>query len=348
MNRHRPRSTALLARAATLFAVLALAALALTFALAPAGTAARQAGTAGVVNIVTVLGYQNGAAAGTGIVLNSSGLILTNNHVIRDATTIRVSEPGSGRTYSATVIGYDLGADIALLQLKNASGLHPATLGDSSRVSVGDHVTALGNAGGAGGAPAVSTGRVTGLNRHIVASDPTGDSEQLTGLIQIDAPLQPGDSGGPLLNARGEVVGVDTAASTGFFFNGGGSDSAFAVPINRALTIVKQLQSGKPSPTGHVGPTPFLGVSLDRGGDFGAPTSGAVVTGVVPGSPAERVGLEAGDVITAVDGKSVSSPDRVTTLLLHMNPGKTIRLSWLDEFGTRHGGTAKLVAGPPH
>jgi len=345
MNRHRPRSTALLARAATLFAV---AALALTFALAPGGTAAPRARTAGVVNIVTVLGYQNGAAAGTGIVLNSSGLVLTNNHVIRDSTTIRVSEVGSGRTYTATVVGYDLGADIALLQLKNASGLQPARLGDSSRVSVGDHVTALGNAGGAGGAPSASTGRVTGLNRHIVASDPTGDSEQLRGLIQIDAPLQPGDSGGPLLNASSEVIGVDTAASTGFFFSDGGSDTAFAVPINRALAIVKQLQGGKPSATGHVGPTPFLGVSLSGGGDFGSPPSGAVVTGVVPGSPAERVGLEAGDVITAVNGTSVSGPDRVTTLLLHLNPGKTIRLSWLDEFGARHGGTAKLVAGPPH
>ncbi|MEV0068274.1 trypsin-like peptidase domain-containing protein [Amycolatopsis sp. NPDC050768] len=176
----------------------------------------------GLVDVNTELGYQSAAAAGTGIVLTSDGEILTNNHVVEGATSIKVTDIGDGKTYTASVLGYDRSHDIAVIKLNGASGLKTATLGNSSAVAVGDAVVGIGNAGGAGGTPAVAAGKVTALNQSITASDESASSsEQLTDLIQVDADIQSGDSGGPLVNANGQVIGVDTAASQGFQFNGG-------------------------------------------------------------------------------------------------------------------------------
>jgi len=299
--------------------------------------------TAGVVNVTTDLAYQNGSAAGTGMVLTGSGRVLTNNHVIRGATTIRVTDPTTARSYSATVLGYSVSGDIALLQLKNAANLDTVSIGDSSRVKVGQRVTALGNARGAGGAPSSAAGTVTGLNRTIVVSDHQGASARLVNLIRIDAALEPGDSGGPLLNSSGRVIGMDTAASVGFEFRT--SNEGYAIPINRALAVVAQITARHPSATVHVGPTPFLGVSLasSRPG-LG---SGPFVAGVAPGSPAARAGISVGSLITRVDGRTVSSPDEVTALLLRHKAGGTITLRWIDRSGATHSARIKTAAGPP-
>jgi S1-C subfamily serine protease len=169
----------------------------------------------GLVDVVSTLGYQSATAEGTGMVLTSTGEILTNNHVIDGATSIKVTDIGNGKTYTATVVGYDATKDIAVLQLQNASGLQTISIGDSSSVTVGSKVTALGNAGGKGGTPSVATGTVTALNQSITASDEgSSNSEQLSGLIESNAPIQAGDSGGSLVNSSGQVIGMDTAASS--------------------------------------------------------------------------------------------------------------------------------------
>jgi len=300
----------------------------------------------GIVDVTTNLGYQDAAAAGTGMVLTSSGEVLTNNHVIRGATTIRVTDPSTGRKYSATVVGYDLAADVAVLKLSNASGLKTVSLGDSSKVKIGEAVTALGNAGGAGGTPSAATGTVTALGQSITASDGGGTSERLTGLIGTNAGLQPGDSGGPLVDGAGQVIGMDTAASAGFAFQSAGNE-AFAIPINRALAIAKQIEAGH-SLTAHIGATAFLGIQVAVG-DFlrGQTVAGAVVAAVIPASPAERAGLGNGDVIVALNSHPISSPTTLTALLQKQSPGSKVQIRWVDQFGTSHTAQVTLASGPP-
>jgi S1-C subfamily serine protease len=244
---------------------------------------------AGVVDVETNLGLEGGAAAGTGMVLTPSGIVLTNNHVIRGATTVRVVLPSSGRTYNARVLGYSVAADVAVLGLQGASHLQTVTIARSTRLRVGQPVTAVGNAGGARRL-VVAPGRITGLGKTIMAGDGQNGSAQLTGLIETNAGLQPGDSGGPLFDAAHRVVGMNTAASAGFFLSSTASD-AYAVPVTRALAIAKQIQAGRASATVHVGATPFVGVQLQStDGYFGGGRTGVVVAGVVPGSPADRAG----------------------------------------------------------
>jgi S1-C subfamily serine protease len=322
--------------------VLGAVAVAAVLAFAPRAAGAPLG--AGVVDVTTNLAYQNGAAAGTGIVLTPSGEVLTNNHVIRGATTIRVTDPSTGHGYAATVVGYSITSDVAILRLKGAMHLQAAALGNSSSVKVGDRVTALGNAGGAGGKPDSAPGRVTGLGRSIVATDEEGRSERLVGLIRIDAALQPGDSGGPLVNAAGRVIGMDTAASVGFRFQS--ASEGYAIPIDRALAIAKQIEAGRTSATVHVGPTPFLGVSVaSRGVDVETP--GAYVVRVVSGSPADRAGIVAGDTITGLDGRAVASYDTLGALLLRHTPPATVALRWVDETGSTRTAKVRITAGPP-
>src|SRR6201996_946715 len=183
----------------------------------------------GLVDVKATLGDQDATSLGTGIVLTSNGEILTNNHVINGATSVSVTDIGNGKTYKATVVGYNESSDIAVLQLSGASGLTVASTGDSSSVNVGDGVVGLGNAGGVGGTPSVASGAVTALNQSITASDEgSGTSEQLTGLIETNADIQAGDSGGRLVNAHGEIIGIDTAASSSYQFGGaGGNDGGY-------------------------------------------------------------------------------------------------------------------------
>jgi S1-C subfamily serine protease len=217
-----------------------------------------------LVDVVSTDGDQGAESAGTGIVLSSTGLILTNNHVINGATAIKVTDIGNGKTYTATVVGYDSTHDVAVLQLQGASGLTTAALGDSSTVQTGDNVVALGNAGGVGGTPSVAAGQVTALNQSITASDElSGESEQLTGLIETNANIQPGDSGGSLVNSYGQVIGMDTAASSGSSGTGTQTQTqAFAIPINEAVSIAQQIEAGDASADIHIGATAFLGVEI--------------------------------------------------------------------------------------
>lgn len=318
----------------------------------------------GLVDINTTLGYQQVQAAGTGIVLTASGEILTNNHVINGATTISVTDVGNGQTYSASVVGYNRTNDIAVLQLHGASGLQTATIGNSSNASVGQDIVGIGNAGGTGGTPSAAGGTVTALNQSITASDAgDGSSEQLSGLIQTNANIQPGDSGGPLVDSSGRVLGVDTAASAGFSFQSSASSSGnqgYAIPINEAISIAKQIESGTASSTVHVGSTAFLGVEVAQtsctgvGGGFGGggsgngtSSSGAVVCSVVTSSPAQGAGLAPGDVITSLNNQTVGSPSALTSLLAPFHPGDKVTIGWSDASGQSHTASVQLSSGPP-
>ena len=304
-----------------------------------------------LVDINTDLGYQDAQAAGTGIVMSSDGLVLTNNHVIAGSTTISATDLGNGKTYTASVVGYDKSHDIAVIKLSGASGLAVANFGNSKNVSVGQAVVGIGNAGGKGGAPSSAAGTVTALNQSITASDEAAsNSEQLTGLIATNAAIEAGDSGGPLVNLKGEVIGVDTAASAGFNFSNQGSQG-FAIPINQALSIAKQITSGNTSNTVHIGETAFMGVKVSAASSssrFGGQTNtnGAPVIGVVANSPAASIGLAAGDTITAINGTSISSSDGLTAQLYSMHPGDKISVSWVDANGSTHTSTLTLMKGP--
>lgn len=330
--------------------LVAIAATALTAAAVAAGVAYAEAQTTrprlgtGVVVIETRLSYAGGQAAGTGMVLTRSGEILTNNHVIRGATTLRVVLPGTGRTYPATVVGYDVGADIAVLQLRGASNLKTVSLGNSSTLKRGQSVRAVGNAGGTG-TLTTSTGTVTGLGRSITVDDDSGGSARLTGLIETDAGLQPGDSGGPLF-AAAKVVGMDTAASMSGGLQDVMSRDGYAIPIDRATAIAKLIVSGRSSAAVHIGGTAFLGVSAASPDDAHA-QAGAVVAEVVPGSAAAAAGLSPGDLITAVDGRGVPSPAALGSLILAHAPGETVAITYVDQSGATRSTSTELSSGPP-
>jgi S1-C subfamily serine protease len=302
--------------------------------------------TAGVVVIETALTYQNTAAAGTGVVLTSEGEVLTNNHVIRGATRIRVLDPRTRRRYTARVLGYSVTADIAVLKLQQASGLATAPLGSSTGIHRGQPVTAVGNAGGTR-TLVVTHGTITAIGRTITVGDGEGNEQRLTGLIQTNADLRPGDSGGPLLDRTGRVVGINSAASIGFAFLSAASEG-YAIPVNRALSITRQIESGRGTNEIHVGPTAFLGVAVHPSGYYsGGYIPGAVVDNVVSGGPADRAGLVPGDIITTIDGKRVSTPSGVARLIGRKQPGDTIKLSWVDSFGNRSTASVRLASGPP-
>jgi S1-C subfamily serine protease len=306
----------------------------------------------GLVDIVSTLGYQQAAAAGTGQVLTSSGEVLTNNHVIEGATSIKATDIGNGRTYTAKVIGYDQSKDVAVIQLQGASGLPTVDLGNSSTAAVGQSVTALGNAGGKGGTPSQVTGKITGLNASITASDQgAGTTEQLTGLINHNAPIQPGDSGGPLVNSSGQVIGIDTAASSQMQFQSTQAQTdAFAIPINEALSIARQIEAGDGSSTVHTGATAFLGVEVQSQSSAsaqGVPAgTGASVAGVLAGSAAQNAGIAAGDVITSVDGQSVTSPEALQTAMEQHHPGDRVTIGWTDQAGQAQSATVSAGTGP--
>jgi len=298
-----------------------------------------------IVNINTELGLQGAAAAGTGIVLTADGQILTNNHVVAGATSIKVTSIGTGDTYKAEVVGYDRSEDVAVLRLQGASGLPTATIGDSSKVAVGDQILGLGNAGGRGGDPVPAPGTVTALDQSITASDESsGASEQLTGLIQVRANIESGDSGGPLVNADAQVIGVNTAASTGYQLNGrrsGGAGQGFAIPIDQAVDIAHRIVAGTASDKVHIGKTAFIGVSVAD-----AQGRGAQIREVVSRGPAQQAGLAAGDVITAIDGRRIDSATTLTTVMDTHHPGDQLTLTVSNAAGAQRQIQVKAIEGP--
>jgi S1-C subfamily serine protease len=213
-------------------------------------------------------------------------------------------------------------------------------------------VVALGNAGGKGGTPSVATGQITGLNASITASDEgSGTTEQLTGLINHNAPIQPGDSGGPLVNTAGQVIGIDTAASNTMQFRSTQSQTqAFAIPINEALAIGNQIQAGDGSSTVHIGTTGFLGVEVEQASNAAQQGiqagSGAAVEEVLQGTPAAGAGISAGDVITSVNGNSVSSPSSLQAALEQHHPGDRVTIGWTDQAGQTQSAGLTLANGP--
>ena len=324
-----------------------------------AATAAKIAAKvdAGVVDISTASKYQSSSSAGTGMVLSSNGLVLTNNHVINGATSITVRVVTTGHTYSAKVLGYSVSQDVALLQLSNASGLATVTTADASAVSASQPIVAIGNAGGVGGTPSYAPGAVVATNQSLTASDPgnlTG-VEKLTNMIQVAADIQPGDSGGPLVNTQGQVIGMDTAGSStgsgfGFYDQSGAATQGYAIPINTALSIVHTIESGTSTTSVHVGATPILGVEISPtlSGFEGsnANIAGVQIAGLAQGTPAASSALVAGDVITALNGQRVTSASQLSAIVQKLAPGDSIRVSYTTLNGTSSSVNVTLVAGP--
>ena len=200
-----------------------------------------------------------GQAAGTGMLVTASGEIVTNNHVVQGADSVTVTIAGRG-TRPATVVGTDPTADIAVLRVGGLSNLATVTFGNSSTVTVGDPVVAIGNALGLGGSPTVTEGIISATGRTITAADKTGSNEEtLHGLLQTDAPISPGNSGGPLVDAAGGVIGMDTAAASA---GTTGSSLGFAIPANAVERIAEEIGTHRDLPGLLFGRTPFLGVEV--------------------------------------------------------------------------------------
>lgn len=286
--------------------------------------------------------------AGTGFVVDSEGLVLTNFHVIEQAAAVTAVHMGNGLIYDASVLGYDKTKDLAVLQLETASGLPVASIGSSRVLAVGDPVTAIGNASG-GGVLVPAPGKVVALDTTITAqSSFDGSRNELTGMIRIDSDVRPGDSGGPLVDAWGAVVGVD-AAGLSDEARETQAPEAYAIPIDAAMAVVAQIREGRSEGTVHVGPTPYLGVSVRDVSDFRStgPAQGAAVASVEYDSPAERTGLVRGDVIVAFDGRPIRTSDELVREMVDRKPGDIVRLQWITEQGIDQEQAITLELGTP-
>ena len=286
-----------------------------------------------VVTISSLIaGSGGGEASGTGVVVTSNGEILTNAHVVEGATEVRVRFAGDTEPVIATVLAVDSGNDLALLKV-DALGLVAATFAKPGSVRVGDQVVAIGYALALDGGPSVTTGIVSALRRTIFT-----DSGALNSLIQTDAAISSGNSGGPLANMRGEVVGINTAVARGDD-NSAANNIGFAISVDEVLTVLEQLRAqaaGTPRTEG------FLGVSLEARSDGGA---GSIIATVQPGSPAEEAGVLIGDIVLAVDGEPVNGQAGLVAAIRDRNPGDTIGIELVRE-GERLTVSATLVARP--
>ena len=341
----------------------------------------------GLVDITSQLKYASETAEGTGMILSPGGLVLTNNHVIDGATQVTVVlADNASQHYTAQVIGYDQADDVALLKLTGAAGLATVSFGNSSQVRVGTPVLALGDAQGKGGVTA-APGAISGLNRSIQASDEGSDTtEDLNHMLETNAQIQQGDSGGALANNAGQVIGMITAANTGSDGQPGGT-TGFAIPIDFALNVARQIVSGQSTATVSIGVPGFLGVEVAqstspdprqqaadqqgngqggtrRGGPRGRPAcvvgsqqpgvprkiapagSGALILGVLCGTAAQTRGLVPGDVIVSVDGQAVTTPGSLTTITARYHPGTVVSVVWEDTRGAQHTTKIRLGTGP--
>ena len=303
-----------------------------------------------IVDINTVLG--NGAAAGTGMLISSTGEILTNNHVVNGSTSITVTVQGRSQKYSAHVVGVDISQDIAVIQIDGSvSGLPTVKFADSSSLQVGETVVALGNALGRGGAPNVTSGQITALDQTITASSGGSSSETLNGMIQSDAVIYEGDSGGALVNTSGQVVGMITAGQAQGF-RSSASDVGFAIAANTAVGVVNRIRAHEEAADLTYGQVGFLGVSVQTLDAFSAQqlglsvSSGALVTSVQPGSGAEAAGIARNSVITKVGGASVTSSDTLGTAIRSHRPGDGVSVTWVNQGGS-HTATVTLAGVNP-
>jgi S1-C subfamily serine protease len=316
----------------------------------------------------------DGQDEGTGMVVTASGAVLTNNHVIDGSTQLSVQINGSGKTYPAVVLGTDATDDVALLQMQGGLNFKTVVLGNSRAIAVGDPVVAIGNALGLSGPETVTNGIISATGRSVTVGDPsTGLTESLNGLFQTSAPINPGNSGGPLVDAAGKVIGMNTAQESSTSSGQSASNVGFAIPINGAMAIARQIQAGKPSTTVQVGPRAVMGVEVTtvacaEGKDgcsalgssspfsaipfigssgYTAPVrQGAVISQVEQGDPAQSAGLASGDVITSIDGISISSPTDLTGEMNLQKVGGKVDVDWVERNGRHRSATLSLVQGP--
>ena len=278
-------------------------------------------------------GGQEEEDQGTGVIVTSTGEVVTNNHVIAGATTITVTLYGKTTSLPATLVDTDPTDDVALLQITGASGLPTISYGDSDHVQVGDAVVAIGNALGlSDGTPTVTQGIISAKGRTVTAGDEgTGSSETLTNMFQTDAAINPGNSGGPLVDSSGKVIGMNTAVASTTDGTSQAQNIGFAIPANSITALLPGLRDHSIGGAAQQGPG-YLGVSLETmtpglqsAYDF-VPSQGAVVLQVENGSPAAVAGLEEGDVIVSLDGKPIASADQLAADLQADHPGQSVRI----------------------
>lgn len=277
-------------------------------------------------------GFSEGEATGTGVVVTSGGEILTNAHVVEGASEVRVRFAGDTEPVIAQVVAADSGNDLALLKV-NATGLTAATFAKPGSVRVGDQVVAIGYALALDGGPSVTTGIVSALRRTIFT-----DSGALNSLIQTDAAISSGNSGGPLVNMRGEVVGINTAVARGDT-NSSANNIGFAISVDEVLAVLEQLRNQASGDTREEG---FLGVSLEPRVDGGV---GSIISTVQAGSPAQEAGFVVGDIVLAVDGEPVNGQAGLVAAIRDRSPGDSITIELVRD-GERLTLTATLVARP--
>jgi S1-C subfamily serine protease len=267
---------------------------------------------------------------GTGMILTRGGEILTNNHVIANASQIKVTLYGQKGTYSATLLGTDPGDDVALLQLHGSRTVRAVAFGASARPRVGDEVLAIGNALALSQSkPSVTEGIISAEGRSIKAGGgQCAGTESLKGLLQTQAAINSGNSGGPLVNTAGQVIGMSTAAATTTTGNAPTQNIGFAIPIGSIKALLPGLRRG-----GTVGPAKtFLGVEVvsvtpaNRSAYGLHPTRGALVVGLFPGAPAAAAGIRVGDVIVGFAGRAISSDVALTLATRAARPGERVSL----------------------
>lgn len=278
-------------------------------------------------------------AAGTGMIVTSNGEVLTNDHVVAGATTTTVTLFGQTTPRPAHVIGTDPTQDLALVQIDNASNLPTVTLGDSAKTLVGDSVLAIGNALALAGGLSVTQGIVSAENRSLSAQTDTGQTENLTGLLQTDAAINPGNSGGPLVNSQAQVIGMNTAVASSSSGNAPAQNIGFAIAIDSVKARLAELRNGGPGGAGSTGGqqapvanSAYMGVTVGpitpdlQLQDHLTPSTGALVTSVQAGSPAAAAGLLVDDVIVSFDGTPIQTPAALTAAIHPLSPGDRVHV----------------------
>ncbi|MDR2975053.1 MAG: S1C family serine protease [Propionibacteriaceae bacterium] len=294
---------------------------------------ATEAQSQGVVLINTEVSYGQGKAAGTGMVIDSGGIVVTNHHVVANSTDVTVTVPSTNQTYTAEVLGYDAASDVAVLRLNGASGLTAVTPADDD-VSPGQSITAVGNANGEGELVA-ATGTVTATNQDITVREDDGSQAQLTDLIEMNAGIVPGDSGGAVFDESGEVVGMNVAGSSDER-----DDTGYAIPMDTVMDVANTVLNGTATDKVSLGRTGALGVTVSL------QAAGIRVAGVVEDGPADQAGVTAGSTITKLDGTALSTTSDLTAALTGHKPGDQVSLEWTDASGVAHQAIVTLTTAP--